>query len=102
VYVKTGFEHPIAILEDAVEYTPPHVLVHSNYMDMFRHDNEQGKQHAIRLSRSLLVDQIDSILQTTNMQGKTTHGTMDYFANVNSLKFAFLSYDKLQPHSLDE
>jgi pentatricopeptide repeat protein len=102
VYVKTGFEHPIAILEDAVEYTPPRVLVDSNYTDMFRHDNEQGKQYAIRLSRSLLADQIDSILQTTNMEGKTTHGTMDYFANVNSLNYAFLYYDKLLPHSLDE
>ena len=101
VYVKTGFEHPIAILEDAVDYTPPHALVDSNYMDIFRHYNEQGKQGAVRLSRSLLANQIVSILQTTNIIGNTTHGILDYFANVTSLKCAFLSYDKLLPPSLD-
>lgn len=94
VYVKTGFEHPIAILEDAVDYTPPHALVDSNYMDMFRHDNEQEKQGAVHLRRLLLANQIDFILQTTNIVGKTTHGILDYFANVTSLKCAFLSYDQ--------
>ena len=101
VYVKTGFEHPIAILEDAVDYTPPHALVDCNYMDIFRHYNEQGKQGVVRLSRSLLANQIVSILQTTNIVGNTTHGILDYFANVTSLKCAFLSYDKLLPPSLD-
>lgn len=99
VYVKTGFEHPIAILEDAVDYTPPHALVDSNYMDMFMHDNEQGKQGAARLSRLLLANQINFILQTTNIVGKTTHGILDYFANITSLQCAFLSYDKLLPPS---
>jgi hypothetical protein len=106
VYVKTGFEHPIAILEDAVDYTPPQSLVKSNIeMEKYCWQNsctkfgQQQKDACLQFSneqRNILISQIDSILQIqTNAKQIMNNdddggGTIEFFANLMSLKYAFV------------
>jgi len=100
VYVKTGFEHPIAISENAVEYTPPLSKECKNCDGVpfdLCHQSEQRLQKETRQSsvqRNILAGQIDSILKT-NVEDTTASGNLEYFANVTALKGAFLSSDKL-------
>jgi hypothetical protein len=109
IYVKTGFEHPVAISENAVEYSPPNSFL-NNYTQL--HDegpscevvptglhekNEQKQQNSttqISIERNKLADQINSILKT-NAGGTTCNGKLEYFANITSLKGAFLSCETL-------
>lgn len=109
VYVKTGFEHPIAILDDAVDYTPPQSLVKSNNeMTKYCWQNcstklgQQQKEKCLQLSgvqRNILISQLDSILQiTTNAKDIIDNdnvGTIEYFANLTSLKYAFVPSNEL-------
>jgi len=100
VYVKTGFEHPIAISENAVEYTPPQLFTLDYKLISEERSvcdgNEQLQQRGTRQSsstqRSILANQIDSILKI-DVEGSTASANMEYFANVTYLKGAFLSYD---------
>ncbi len=105
IYVKTGFEHPIAILENAVEYSPPNSLI-NNDAPLYdegtlcelvhiglNEKNDQTRQKSTTQSsieRNMLADQIDSILKT-NVGCSTGNGKLEYFANITSLKGAFLS-----------
>ena len=106
IYVKTGFEHPIAISESAVEYTPPNDYqplseersVCDGKTSSMIQQNKQHHQKETRQSsstqRNILANQIDSILKL-NIEGATASAKMEYFANVTSLKGAFLSCDRL-------
>jgi len=106
IYVKTGFEHPIAISESAVEYTPPNDYqplseersVCDGETSSMIQQNKQHHQKETRQSsstqRNILANQIDSILKL-NIEGATASAKMEYFANVTSLKGAFLSCDRL-------
>jgi hypothetical protein len=105
VYVKTGFEHPIAILEDAVDYTPPQSLLKSNneiekycWQNSATKLGQQQKDACLQFSneqRNILISQIDSILQVqTNVKDVRDNdddgGTIEFFANLMSLKYAFV------------
>ena len=104
VYVKTGFEHPIAILDDAVDYTPPQSLVESNNeMTKYCWQNrstklgQQQKEECLLFSsiqRNILISQLYSILQIqTNAKDiidNDNGGTIGFFANLTSLKYAFV------------
>ncbi|KAL3817088.1 hypothetical protein ACHAXA_009919 [Cyclostephanos tholiformis] len=106
IYVKTGFEHPIAIFENAVEYSPPHSFANDDKLFVdertlceivpvgLYQQNEQKQQTSTSQSiiqRKLLADQIDSILKTN----VPANGNLEYFANVSSLEGAFLSCENL-------
>ncbi len=105
IYVKTGFEHPIAILENAVEYSPPHPCANDNKLFIdertlceivplgLYQQNDQKQQTSTSQSiiqRKLLADQIDSILKTN----VPANGELEYFANLSSLEGAFLSCER--------
>jgi hypothetical protein len=110
IYVKTGFEHPIAILENAVEYSPPNSLVNDDTPLFDDEDtscevvhlglNEKNEQKQLKsttqssIERNKLADQIDSILKTY-VGGTTGNGKLEYFSNTTSLKSAFLPCERL-------
>ena len=109
VYVKTGFEHPIAISENVVDYTPPQLFTidyqllseertvcDGKPLGLIR-KNEQLQQEETRQSttqRSILANQIDFILKI-DVEDSTASASLEYFANVTSLKGAFISNDIL-------
>jgi pentatricopeptide repeat protein len=96
VYVKSEFEHPIAILENAVQYNPPSSLLDDNIF-LFK-DMEEHKQHSAsrpcERQRNALSTQINGILKT-NIEGSFESGNLEFFSDITSLKVAFLSDDML-------
>lgn len=99
VYVKSEFEHPIAILKNAVQYNPPSSLLDDN-IPLFK-DMEEHKQHSAsrpcERQRHALSTQISGILKT-NIEGSSESGNLEFFSDITSLKVAFLS-DDMSPYS---
>jgi hypothetical protein len=105
IYVKTGFEHPFAISENAVDYTPPNdyqllseerTVCDGKPSSLIQQNKQLHQKGTCQSStqRNILTNQIDSILKI-NVEGTTASANLEYFANVTSLKGAFLPCDRL-------
>ena len=83
IYLKTQFEHPIAVAECAVmDYKPPSDLIEEV-------ENLDGK-----MQRELLDRQINTLLRTNGDKAEECIGCaqLDFLNNSTSLKNAFLTY----------
>ena len=69
IYLKTKFEHPIAIMDNVVDYAPPLSL-----------ENDMKPASQIICQRRLLVSKIDDVLD---------EGGVQLFSNSTRLKRAF-------------
>ena len=103
IYLKTKFEHPIAIMENAVEYNPPPLLQNEKRLDIEGLQNGDGmplcvdqppEQKQKTEARKLLDRQIHTVLKTNNVKDTIATGTvqLEFFTNSILLKRAFLSY----------
>ncbi|KAL7539288.1 hypothetical protein ACHAXR_012571 [Thalassiosira sp. AJA248-18] len=91
IYLKTKFEHPMAIEENAVNYTPPPLLQKENMVDMlFGADQIEANQTNVQ--RTMLDRQIHFILKTNGTNGTIAPCKLEIFTNSTLLKKAFLSY----------
>ncbi len=96
IYVKSEFEHPIAILENAVQYNPPSSLLDDNvsfFKDM-EDQTQRGATGPCEIQRDKLSMQITTILKI-NTNSSSASGNLEFFSNTTSLKVAFLSDDIL-------
>ena len=75
IYIKTTFEHPIAIVDNAVDYKPPSELTKElkHVMQCIKEDEQVSTLEA-------LDDQLQSILQT---------GQLEFLGTENDLQLAF-------------
>ena len=92
IYVKSEFEHPISILENAVQYNPPSSLLDDN-VPFFKDMEEQSQRGATgpcEIQRDILTLQINTILKI-NTDSSSASGNLEFFSNTTSLKVAVLS-----------
>jgi len=97
IYLKTRFEHPIAILERAVEYNPPSLLKSENTViavegcrGQLPEQTQNTKEKQTHVQRKLLDDQIHTVLKTGNVEGESKSGYLEFFSNSTLLMQAFL------------
>ena len=87
IYLKTRFEHPISIMENAVEFDPHPLALKESAMD--GPESDQGT--AIREKRKQIDTQIHSVLKTSAQGDPSQHaGELDFFASNEFLKRGFL------------
>ena len=84
IYLKTKFEHPIAIVEDAVEYNPPPSLNLDD--EWLRVKDRSDVTNESNSQRRIVAEQIHSILNKSD-QGASSE--LQFFTNSTSLKGAF-------------
>lgn len=101
IYVKSEFEHPIAILENAVHYNPPSSLSDDNipFVAVLEEQRHRSATGQCEIQRDKLSTQINEILKT-NADGSSGLGNLEFFSNSVSLKVAFLS-DNMFLYSTD-
>ena len=72
IHLKTTFEHPIAVLDNVVDYTPP-----------LNEETKVDTSQEVSVQRRLLVGKIDDVLKAGSKEG------VHFFSNSTSLKNAF-------------
>ena len=90
--MKSEFEHPISILENAVQYNPPSSLLDDNvpfFKDM-EEQSQRGTTGPCEIQRDILMMQINTILKI-NTDSSSASGNLEFFSNTTSLKVAVLS-----------
>ena len=97
IYLKTKFEHPIAIMEHAVEHNTSSFVKGKRSLIDSKGCGDQLQNHKQRTKggdpnpqRKLLDKQIHHVLKTDNAKGTMKNGCLEFFSNNTSLKHAFL------------
>ena len=93
IYLKTKFEHPCAISENAVEYDPPPSLQYNNKSGLETASTgcKNGTmKNEINMQRLLLDNQIHAVLKTKATDANAT-GQLEFFANKTLLSHAFFT-----------
>ena len=77
IYIKTAFEHPISVVENAVDYNPP-AEISNQLKGQLESLNED--QHPT-LQRNILEDKLHHVIG---------EGQLNFFSSVHNLQIAFL------------